>query len=308
MPRTPTSSAPRSPRSEERTVADVLKRVRRVEITTRRLVNDVFSGEYHSVFKGQGMEFDKVREYQPGDEIRSIDWNVTARMGVPYVKSFMEERELVVMFLLDVSASGRFGSVDKTKIDTAAEICAVLAFSAIQNHDKVGAIVFSDDVEKYIAPDKGRRHVLRVVRDVLFHEPSGHRTDVAQALDYLLRVSKRRAIVFVVSDFLSPDFSRPLAMAARKHDVVAVWLTDPREERLDDAGMIRVWDQETQVERVIDTGSKRSRERFAQAVERRRAEMTSLMRRNGVDCVRVEAGQDYIVPLSLFFRARQRRR
>ncbi len=294
--------------TEQRSVADVLKRVRRVEITTRRLVNDVFSGEYHSVFKGQGMEFDRVREYQPGDEIRSIDWNVTARMGVPYVKRFMEERELVVMFLLDVSASGRFGSADKTKIDTAAEICAVLAFSAIQNNDKVGAIVFSDDVEKYVQPDKGRRHVLRVVRDVLFHEPRGHRTDVAKALDYLLRVSKRRAIVFVVSDFLSPDFSRPLAMAARKHDVVAVWLTDPREERIDNAGLVRVWDQESQVERVIDTSSKRARDRFAQAVERRRAEMNSLMRKNGVDCVRVEAGHDYIVPLSRFFRARAKRR
>jgi len=307
MPRA-VQSTPARTEGQERTVAEVLKRVRRIEITTRRLVNDVFSGEYHSVFKGQGMEFDKVREYQPGDEIRSIDWNVTARMGAPYVKSFMEERELVVMFLLDVSASGRFGSVDKTKIDTAAEICAVLAFSAIQNHDKVGAIVFSDDVEKFIQPDKGRRHVLRLVREVLFHEPRGHRTDVAKALDYLLRVSKRRAIVFVVSDFLSPDFSRPLAMAARKHDVIAVWLTDPREERIENAGLVRVWDQETQIERVIDTGSRGARDRFAQAVERRRAEMNGLMRRNGVDCVRVEAGQDYIVPLSVFFRARARRR
>jgi uncharacterized protein (DUF58 family) len=294
--------------TEERSVVEVLKRVRRVEITTRRLVNDVFGGEYHSVFKGQGMEFDKVREYQPGDDIRSIDWNVTARMGAPYVKRFNEERELVVMFLLDVSASGRFGSVDKTKIDTAAEICAVLAFSAIENNDKVGAVVFTDEVEKFIKPDKGRRHVLHVVREILFYEPRGHRTDVARALDYLLRVSKRRAIVFVVSDFLSPDFSRPLAMAARKHDVVAVWLTDPREERLDNAGLVRVWDQEAQVERVIDTGSRGARERFARAVERRRAELTAVMRKNGVDCVRVEAGQDYIVPLSVFFRARARRR
>jgi uncharacterized protein (DUF58 family) len=163
-------------------------------------------------------------------------------------------------------------------------------------------------VEKFIKPDKGRRHVLHVVREILFYEPRGHRTDVARALDYLLRVSKRRAIVFVVSDFLSPDFSRPLAMAARKHDVVAVWLTDPREERLDNAGLVRVWDQEAQVERVIDTGSRGARERFARAVERRRAELTAVMRKNGVDCVRVEAGQDYIVPLSVFFRARARRR
>jgi uncharacterized protein (DUF58 family) len=294
--------------TSERSVAEVLKRVRRVEITTRRLVNDVFSGEYHSVFKGQGMEFDEVREYQPGDDIRTIDWNVTARMGAPYIKRYMEERELVVMFLLDVSASGRFGSADKTKIDTAAEICAVLAFSAIQNHDKVGAIAFTDGIEEFIPPDKGRRHVLHVIREILFYEPRGHRTDVATALDYLLRVSKRRAIVFVVSDFLSPDFSRPLAMAARKHDLVAVWITDPREERLQGGGMVRVWDQEAQMEKTIDLSSARARERFASHAQRRENELKAMFRKNGVDVVRVEAGQDYIVPLSLFFKSRSKRR
>ncbi|HEX5131014.1 MAG TPA: DUF58 domain-containing protein [Candidatus Krumholzibacteria bacterium] len=292
----------------ERNVAEVLKRVRRVEITTRRMVNDVFSGEYHSVFKGQGMEFDEVREYQPGDDIRTIDWNVTARMGTPYIKRFMEERELVVMFLLDVSASGRFGSADQTKIDTAAEICAVLSFSAIQNNDKVGAVVFTDEIEEFIPPDKGRRHVLHLIREVLFYQPRGHRTDLAAALEYLMRVSKRRAIVFVVSDFLSADFSRPLAMAARKHDVVAVWLTDPREEQLAAGGLIRMWDQETQVERVIDASSARARERFAQHARKREESLQSLFRRNGVDCVRVEAGQDYIVPLSRFFKSRAKRR
>ncbi|MDH4036836.1 MAG: DUF58 domain-containing protein [Candidatus Krumholzibacteria bacterium] len=299
---------PSSTESSERSVAEVLKKVRRVEITTRRLVNDVFSGEYHSVFKGQGMEFDEVREYQPGDDIRAIDWNVTARMGAPYIKRFMEERELVVMFLLDVSASGRFGSGNQTKMDTAAEICAVLSFSAIQNHDKVGAIAFTDQIEEFIRPDKGRRHVLHVIREILFYQPRGHRTDVAHALDYLLRVSKRRAIVFVVSDFLSPDFERPLAMAARKHDVVAVWITDPREEQLAGGGLVRVWDQEKQVERVIDVGSARARERYAQHARRREEELKAAFRRNGVDVVRVEAGQDYIVPLSLFFRSRAKRR
>ena len=294
--------------TSQRSVAEVLKRVRRVEITTRRLVNDVFSGEYHSVFKGQGMEFDEVREYQPGDDICSIDWNVTARMGAPYIKRFMEERELVVMFLLDVSASGRFGSGTQTKIDTAAEICAVLSFSAIQNHDKVGAIAFTDDIEEFIRPDKGRRHVLHVIREILFYQPRGRRTNVAAALDYLLRVSKRRAIVFVVSDFLSPDFSRPLAMAARKHDVVAVWITDPREEQLAGGGLMRVWDQEAQVERVIDTGGARARERYAQHAQRREEELKAVFRRNAVDVVRVEAGQDYIVPLSLFFKSRSKRR
>ncbi|HEX6790418.1 MAG TPA: DUF58 domain-containing protein [Candidatus Krumholzibacteria bacterium] len=294
--------------SDDRSIAEVLKKVRRIEITTRRMVNDVFSGEYHSVFKGQGMEFDEVREYQPGDDIRAIDWNVTARMGAPYIKRFMEERELVVTFLLDVSASGRFGSGDKTKLDTAAEICAVLAFSAIQNHDKVGAIIFSDEVEKYIAPEKGRKHVLHVVRDLLFFQPRRNRTNVASALEYLLKVSKRRGIVFVVSDFLSPDFSKPLAMAARKHDLVAIWLTDPREERLDATGLVRVWDQEARMERVIDLGSRKARERFASYAKRRNDETAALFRRHGIDAVRIETGRDYLVPLSVFFKARAKRR
>ncbi len=301
-------ATPRSEADGDRSIAEVLKKVRRIEITTRRMVNDVFSGEYHSVFKGQGMEFDEVREYQPGDDIRAIDWNVTARMGAPYIKRFMEERELQVTFLLDVSASGRFGSTGKTKLDTAAEICAVLAFSAIQNHDKVGAIIFSDEVEKYIAPEKGRKHVLHLVREVLFFQPRRHRTNVASALEYLLRVSKRRGIVFVVSDFLSPDFSKPLAMAARKHDLVAVWLTDPREEHLDVSGLVRVWDQEGRMERVIDLGSRAKRERFESYARRRNEETAALFRRHGIDCVRIETGRDYIVPLSVFFKARAKRR
>jgi len=293
---------------DDRSIVEVLRKVRRVEITTRRLVNDVFGGEYHSVFKGQGMEFDEVREYQPGDDIRTIDWNVTARMGVPYIKRFAEERELVVLFLLDVSASGRFGSRDKTKLDTAAEICSVLAFSAIQNNDKVGAVVFTDSVEEYIPPDKGRRHVLHLVREMLFYQPEGHHTNIATALEFLLRVQKRRAIVFVVSDFLSPDFERPLAMAARRHDVVAVQLADPREQRIDGSGLVRVWDQEARVERVIDLSSQRARDRFAAHAEARDARLKSLFRRNGVDCVRIDAGDDYIVPLSVFFKSRARRR
>jgi uncharacterized protein (DUF58 family) len=302
------STSRESAPADDRNLVEVLKKVRRIEITTRRMVNDVFSGEYHSVFKGQGMEFDEVREYQPGDDIRAIDWNVTARMGAPYIKRFMEERELVVTFLLDVSASGRFGSTGKTKLDIAAEICAVLAFSAIQNHDKVGAIIFSDEVEKYIAPEKGRKHVLHLVREVLFFQPKRNRTNVANALEYLLRVSKRRGIVFVVSDFLSPDFTRPLAMAAKKHDVVAVWLTDPREEQLEMSGMVRVWDQEARIERVIDLGSRAARERFRSYAQRRNEETTAIFRRHGIDSVRIETGQDYIVPLSMFFKARAKRR
>ncbi len=293
--------------TQSRNLADVLRRVRRIEITTRRLVNDMFSGEYHSVFKGQGMEFDEVREYQAGDEIRSIDWNVTARMGAPFVKRYMEERELVVMFLLDVSASGRFGSSERTKIDTAAEICALLGFSAIENNDKVGAVVFSDEVEKYIPPDKGRRHVLHVIRELLFFEPRGRQTRVDEALSFISRVLKRRAIVFVLSDFISPPFDTPLATAARKFDVVAVEISDPRERELPAVGLVRLWDQEAGVERVVDTTS-RARERFARVVREREKQLEKVFRRCGVDHVRVDTGDDFVVPLSRFFRARARRR
>jgi len=286
---------------------EILKKIRRIEIRTRRLVNDVFSGEYHSVFKGQGMEFDEVREYQPGDDIRIIDWNVTARMGSPYVKRYMEERELVVMFLLDVSASGRFGSGEKTKLDTAAEICALLAFSAIQNHDKVGAVVFSDEVEKYIPPEKGRRHALHVVRELLFFEPRGRRTNIADALSFLMRVLKRRAIVFVLSDFMSPDFSRAIGLAAKKFDVVALNIRDRREEEIAASGLVRVWDQEEGIERVVDLGGPDAQERFTRFVRGRDQALKSLFNRHGVDCVDIDTQQDYVKPLNVFFRARARR-
>jgi uncharacterized protein (DUF58 family) len=292
----------------ERNLTEVLKKVRRIEISTRRLVNDVFSGEYHSVFKGQGMEFDEVREYQPGDDIRAIDWNVTARMGAPYIKRFMEERELVVMFLLDVSASGRFGSTDKTKIDTAAEICALLAFSAIQNNDKVGAVVFTDEVEEYIPADKGRKHALHVIRELLFYDPRGRGTDIGRALEFLQRVLKRKAIVFVLSDFMSPDFYRPLAMASRRFDVVALRIQDQRERELDGSGMLRVWDQETGGERVIDLSGAGARARFERHVREHDERLESQFRRSGVDVVDIDTGSDYILPLTRFFKARAKRR
>jgi uncharacterized protein (DUF58 family) len=292
----------------ERNLTEVLKKIRRIEIRTKRLVNDVFSGEYHSVFKGQGMEFDEVREYQPGDDIRNIDWNVTARMGAPYVKRFMEERELVVMFLLDVSASGRFGSGQNTKLDTAAEICALLAFSAIQNNDKVGAVVFSDHVEKFIPPEKGRSHALHLVRELLFFDAQGRGTDIGEALSFLQRVLKRRAIVFVLSDFISPDFSKPLGLAARKFDLVAINVRDRREQDLVGTGLIRLWDQERGVERTIDLSSRRARKRFASRIERVDEELDGLFNRYGVDRVDIDTQKDYILPLSLFFRARAKRR
>ena len=294
--------------SDDRDLAEILRKVRRIEIATKRMVNDVFSGEYHSVFKGQGMEFDEVREYQPGDDVRSIDWNVTARMGTPYIKRFVEERELIVMFLLDVSASGLFGTQSKTKIDTAAEICALLAFSAIQNNDKVGAIVFSDEVEEYIPPDKGRRHVLHVVRNVLFHKPTGTGTDISGALEYLLRVIKRRAIVFVLSDFVAPDFSNPLSVAANKFDLVAIRIGDERERDPGRAGLIRLWDQERGVEKLIDLGRRSSRERFEKLLADRDRELDSMFKRYSVDSIDIDTAMDYALPLSRFFRARAKRR
>ncbi len=294
--------------THERDLSEVLRKVRRIEIFTKRLANDLFSGEYHSVFKGQGMEFDEVREYQPGDDVRSIDWNVTARMGAPYVKRFVEERELIVLFLLDVSASGLFGTQRKTKIDTAAEICALLAFSAIQNNDKVGAIIFSDDVEEYVPPDKGRRHVLHVVRNVLYHTPTGTGTNLAGALEYLLRVIKRRAIVFVLSDFIAPDFTGPLAVAANKHDLVAVKITDSRENDPGAAGLVRLWDQERGVGRLIDLGDKASRRRFEELKAARERDLESTFRRYNVDRIDIDTVSDYVKPLNVFFRARAKRK
>lgn len=294
--------------TDEHDLSEIFKKIRRIEIFTRRMVNDLLSGEYHSVFKGQGMEFDEVRAYQPGDDVRAIDWNVTARMGVPYIKRFVEERELLVLFLLDVSASGRFGTVDKTKLDTAAEICALLAFSAIQNNDKVGAIMFSDDVEEYIPPDKGRRHVLHVIRNILFHKPKSRGTDIGKALDYLLRVTRRRAIVFLLSDFISDDFSRPLAMAASKFDLVAIKIGDRRETELAGPRLVRMWDQERSVERVVDLSSRSARERYQKLLADRDGECKSLFKRCGVDTIEIDTGADFIQPLSVFFRARAKRK
>ncbi len=293
---------------EKRDLYEVLKKVRRIEISTKRLVNDLFSGEYHSVFKGQGMEFDEVREYQPGDDVRAIDWNVTARMGSPYIKRFVEERELIVILLVDVSASGRFGSGDKTKIDVAAEICALFAFSAIQNNDKVGAVIFSDEVEEYIPPDKGRRHALHVIRKLLFYKAKGRKTDIGLALSYLLRVMKRRAIVFLLSDFISPDFSREIALAAKKFDLIALQIRDPREVTFGEARMVRMWDQERGVERLIDLTSRGARKRFAEVTRERDEALHVLFKHCGVDAIEIDTYSDYIEPIDIFFRARARRR
>jgi uncharacterized protein (DUF58 family) len=286
---------------------EILKQVRRIEISTRGLVNEVFSGEYHSVFKGRGMNFAEVREYQYGDDIRSIDWNVTARSGAPFVKVFEEERELTVMLLVDVSASGDFGTRERLKGEMAVEICALLAFSAIKNNDKVGLVIFSDRVEKFVPPRKGRRHVLRVLRELLYHEPEGRGTDITAALDYLNHVQKKKAVTFLVSDFQDEGFERALSIAGRRHDVVAIRVSDPRERTLPPVGWMELEDPETGERVMVDTSDVDFRQRFAERVERRRAELDRALRRSKVDVVDVETGRPYVEPLMRFFRERARR-
>jgi uncharacterized protein (DUF58 family) len=285
---------------------EILHAVRLIEIRSRTLVNDVFAGEYHSVFKGRGMEFAEVREYLPGDDVRTIDWNVTARTGVTHVKKFEEEREQTVMFLVDASQSLAFGSVRRMKGEIAAEIAAVLAFSAIRNNDKVGAIIFTDRVELFIPPKKGRKHVLRVIREMLFFRPEHRGTDIGGALDYLSRVVRRRAVVFLLSDFVGPDYARPLRVANRRHDLVAITVTDPAEEEVPAVGLVHFVDAETGREELRDTSSPRFREEtrrwradFLEARER-------TFRKYAVDRVDVRTDRPYTEALIAFFRRRER--
>jgi len=286
---------------------EILKKVRRIEISTRGLVNEVFSGEYHSVFKGQGMTFTEVREYQYGDDIRSIDWNVTARNGAPFVKVFEEERELTVVLIVDVSASGNFGTRERLKGELAVEISAVLAFSAIKNNDKIGLIIFSDRIEKFVPPRKGRRHVLRVLRELLYHRPTGKETDIAGALEYLNRVVSRRAVVFLVSDFMGEGFLRPLSVAGKRHDLIAVRMGDAREEEIPAMGLVELEDPETGERLVVNTSRQDFREAFREESQRRRAKLDRDFLRSQVDVIDVETGQPYVKPLMRFFKRRMRR-
>ena len=286
---------------------EVLRQVRRIEISTRGLVNDVFSGEYHSVFKGRGMNFAEVREYQYGDDIRSIDWNVTARCGSPFVKVFEEERELTVMLVVDVSASGDFGTRERLKGEVAVEICALLAFSAIKNNDKVGLVIFSDHVEKFVPPRKGRRHVLRVLRELLYHQPQGRGTDIAAALEYLTHIQRKRAVTFLVSDFRDEGFDKALAVAGRRHDLIAVRIGDARERDLPPLGLIRLEDPETGERVVVNSSSARFRASFRDIDERRRDELDRVLRRSKVDVIDIDTGEPYVKPLMRFFRERMRR-
>lgn len=286
---------------------EILKKVRRIEITTRGLVNDVFSGEYQAVFKGRGMDFAEVREYHYGDDIRTIDWNVTAKTGRPYVKVFEEERELTVLFVVDVSASGDFGTVERMKGEIAVELCALLAFAAIKNNDKVGLILFSDRIEKFVPPRKGRSHALRVLRELLFFHPQGKGTDIAAAIDYLNHVARRRSVVFLVSDFLSKGFEKPLRIAARRHDLVAIRMSDPRESELPEVGLIELEDLESGERLLIDAGSSAVRDAMRREAEDAKSRLESLFKRFKIDAVEIDASEPYFEPLVRFFRKRAKR-
>jgi uncharacterized protein (DUF58 family) len=291
--------------------ADVLRQVRRVELRTRRLVNSLFSGEYHSVFKGQGIEFAEVREYLPGDDVRTIDWNVTARLGQPYVKKFVEERELTVVLAVDLSGSQRWGTRGRFKSELVAEVAATLAMSAIRNNDRVGMVVFTDRVESFVPPRKGRRHVLRLIRDLLAFQPAGRGTDLAGAVDYLTRALSTRAIVFLVSDFHAGDswerLERNLSAAAFRHDLVALSVTDRGEEALPEVGLLEVVDPETGERIVLDTSRRSVRERYTQLVNEERARRNRLLRRLGIDQVELRTDTPYAGALLGFFRTRERR-
>jgi uncharacterized protein (DUF58 family) len=286
---------------------EILKKIRYIEIRTRRLVNDLFSGEYHSTFKGQGMEFEEVREYQPGDDIRLIDWNVTARTGFPHVKKFREERELSVVLLVDASSSGRFGTRDRFKSEVAAELCALLAFSAIKNNDKVGLIIFTDRIEKFVPPKKGRSHVLRLIREVLYFEPQGVATDIGLALEYLTKVIKRKSVVFLVSDFFFEGYTKPLQLANKKHDIIAMKITDPRERAFENVGLIELEDAETGEVVLINTGSKEFRREFEARADEDLQNLKRGFKLVNMDFINIQTDQSYIAPLISFFKMREKR-
>jgi uncharacterized protein (DUF58 family) len=291
---------------------DVLQKIRRIEITTSHLVSDIFAGAYHSVFKGRGMEFDEVREYQMGDDIRSIDWNVTARTGLAHIKKYVEERELTVMILVDASASTHFGSVKELKNTLAAEIAAILAFSAIRNNDKVGLMIFTDEMELVIPPRKGKRHVLRVIREVLYFKPKGRATDIKGALEYLTRIAKRKTVAFVISDFFTDTnetvLKKAMQIANKYHDVIAITLNDPRESSLPNCGLVALQDAETGHKTVIDTGNAAVRRRYEVNAKQRLDGRHRLFRSIGVDHIDVHTDVPYAKALIGFFAQRKGRR
>jgi uncharacterized protein (DUF58 family) len=286
---------------------EALRQVRRIHIRTRRLVDGIFAGEYHSVFKGRGMEFAEVREYVPGDDVRTIDWNVTARLGHPYVKRYVEERELTVMLLVDLSASGQFGSVAKLKSEVATELCALLALSAIKNNDKVGLILFTDQIERFVPPQKGKNRALRVIREMLYFAPERRGTDLGLALEYLYRISRRRSVSFLLSDFLAAGYERALRLARRRHDIIPICISDRREASLPNLGLLTLSDLETGQQVLVDTGSARVREEYRRRREAAVAERRRAFRALGIDSIEVQTDQPYIHPLMRFFRQREKR-
>jgi uncharacterized protein (DUF58 family) len=286
---------------------ELLKQVRQIEIRTKGLVNQVFSGEYHSVFKGRGMEFSEVREYQFGDDIRNIDWNVTARFGHPFIKVFEEERELTVILMVDLSGSLMFGSVSKTKQRIAAELSAILAFSALKNNDKVGLILFTDKIEKFVPPRKGRKHVLRIIREVLSFAPEGNATNIRSALEFMNNAIKKRSIAFLISDFMDEGFEKILRIVGKKHDLIGIVLDDRREKEIPNLGLVKLSDAETGEERWIDTSSRRVRGQMLLYRKEKERIRNSVFVTSRLDKIEVTTGSNYIQPLVQFFRRREKR-
>ena len=286
---------------------EIIKKVRHIEIRTRGLVNDLFGGEYHSVFKGRGMSFSEVREYYPGDDIRLNDWNVTARSSLPHVKIFEEERELTVYLIIDISKSGDFGTLDKYKNEIAAEIAAVLGFSAIKNNDKVGLIMFTDKIEKYVPPKKGKSHVLRVVRELLYHKPEDQKTSIQNALDFLLKVSKRRSVVFLISDYIDDGYWKSLKIANRKHDLIGIKISDIAESIMPNLGLLKVHDPETNNEFWIDTGSETERLKFTKDQNDASSIFKKKCDKINFDLIQIRNDRDYVDPLFNYFKGREKR-
>jgi uncharacterized protein (DUF58 family) len=286
---------------------ELIKKIRQIQIYTSRAVDASFAGQYESVFKGRGMQFDEVREYTPGDDIRTIDWNVTARTGRPYVKRFVEEREMTVIFMVDLSASGDFGTINKAKNELAAEFCAVLAFAAAKNNDKVGLIIFTDRIELYMPPKKGSRHILRLIRELLYFKMPPRKTNIGEALDFLARVTRKKATVFLVSDFIEADFKKQLSMINRRHDVIAVSVRDRAEISMPNIGIIEVVDAETGEVVLIDTSARQFAQRYGQSTSGRFDNLRNMLRSINVDCISISTDKPYIQDLVRFFHMRHRR-
>lgn len=286
---------------------EVIKKVRRIEIRTRKLVSDVFAGEYHSTYRGRGIEFSEVREYQPGDDVRSIDWNVTARMGNPFVKIFHEERELTVIIIVDMSSSGEFGSVSRAKRELSIEISALLAFTAIRNNDRVGLLAFTDRVERYVPPKKGQKHGLRLISELVNLSPQGKKTNIRNGLEFFMRVQRKRAVVFLLSDFLDEGYEKILRTANAKHDLVTISLSDPREFEFPNVGLIWLEDAETGQPILLDTSNSLVRKQFVSTAMNKHSFQEKFFLSSDIDFVRVSTGSDYITPLTVFFRTRAKR-